>query len=542
VLATSKDALRDMRAVALVGSVASTLTTRSFNTAGPCRSDDHYMLATESRLPTVRSIIDGKHYFVLHAPRQVGKTTSLLALGAALTAEGRYAAVMVSMETGAPYGHDHGMAENVILSAWRDRAASWLPPDLQPPPWPDAIPGTRIRAALRAWSLACPRPLVVFLDEIDALSGELLISVLRQIRDGHPNRPGAFPWSLALVGMRDVRDYKLATDVDRAHSSSPFNIKVESFTMRDFTAAEVEELYAQHTAETGQRFEAAAVTLAFELTQGQPWLVNALARQVTEEFVTDRAHAVTAADVMLARDRLIEREDTHLDSLAERLREPRVRSIIDPMLSGGDLPVLPPDDVRFVKDLGLVREGSDGTLEVSNPIYREIIGRSLALSVRLSMPRITTTWIAADGTLDVDALLEAWVSFWTLHGETLQAASPYSEAAAHLVLLAFLHRVVNGGGRIEREYAVGTGRMDLRVEYKGAVLGIEVKTWRDRDKRGDPVAQGLAQVDAYLTRVGATRGWLVVFDQRKIAKPLPERLSVEHVQRQNGRMVAVVRV
>lgn len=514
--------------------------TRRFNTAGPCKADLHYMLATERRLPELRAVIDEQNYFVLHAPRQVGKTTSLLALGSALTAEGRYAAVMVTMETGSPFD-DVARAEGPVLDTWRQNAEAWLPRALWPPPWPGAEAGSRIGAALRAWSQACPRPLVVFLDEVDALQGPVLESMLRQIRAGHRDRPEAFPWSLALVGMRDVRDYKLTLgDVDRAHSSSPFNIKVESFTMRDFTAEEVAELYAQHTAETGQRFDADALATAFVLTQGQPWLVNALARQVTGVFVTDRTQAVTTADVMAARDRLIEREDTHLDSLAERLREPRVRAIIDPMLSGQDLPTLPSDDVRFVKDLGLVRENDEGGLEVANPIYREIIGRSLALSVRLSLPRVAATWLAADGGLDVEALLAAWVTFWTLHGETLQAQSPYSEAAAHLVLLAFLHRVVNGGGRIEREYAVGTGRMDLRVAYRGAVLAIEVKVWRDGDKKRDPAGAGVAQLEGYMARVGAAHGWLVVFDQRRDAKDVSERVRVERAPRADGRDIAVV--
>ena len=120
-----------------------------------------------------------------------------------------------------------------------------------------------------------------------------------------------------------------------------------------------------------------------------------------------------------------------------------------------------------MKDLGLVRETEEGALEVANPIYWEIIGRSLALGLRVSMPRVAATWIAADGGLDVEALLGAWVSFWTEHGETLAAKSPYSEAAAHLVLLAFLHRVVNGGGRIEREYAAGTGRWTCGWSSRG---------------------------------------------------------------------------
>jgi hypothetical protein len=62
---------------------------RFFNTAGPCRPEDHYMLAPTARLPEVRRLIDEKMYFVLHAPRQVGKTTALLSLGTELTREGR---------------------------------------------------------------------------------------------------------------------------------------------------------------------------------------------------------------------------------------------------------------------------------------------------------------------------------------------------------------------------------------------------------------------------------------------------------------------
>jgi len=520
---------------ALVEAVERTSMTRSFNTVGPCKAGLHYMLATERRRAELHAVIDGKSYFALHGPPRSGKTTALLALAEALTEEGRYAAVVLSLRRGADFGDDLDAGERSLLRDWRACVRESLPEGLWPPPWPDAPPGARVGAALNAWSLVCLRPLVVLLDDLDALPDGVRTSVLGQIRAGHPQRPRAFPSALAVAGL-----HKRIARGDGRPLTVPFNIVGASFAMRDFTAAEVAELYAQHTAETGQRFEEAAVATAFELTQGQPWLVNALARHATEEIVRDRAQTVTVADVMAARDRLIEQEETHLDSLAERLREPRVRAIIDPTLSGGELPALPPDDVRFVKDLGLVRETEEGALEVANPIYREIIGRSLALSLRVSMPRVAATWIAVDGGLDVEALLGAWVSFWTEHGETLQAKSPYSEAAAHLVLLAFLHRVVNGGGRIEREYAAGTGRMDVRVEFKGVVLGIEVKTWRDSDKKGDPAGEGVAQLERYMARVGAEKGWLVVFDQRKDAKELPERVREERVTGASGREVAVM--
>jgi hypothetical protein len=149
---------------------------------------------------------------------------------------------------------------------------------------------------------------VVFLDEIDALRDAVLLSVLRQIRSGYDNRPGSFPASLALVGLRDVRDDKVAAGgSDRLNTSSTFNIKARSLSMREFTADEVAELLAQHTADTGQRFEHAAVARGFELTQGQPWLVNALAAALTQELVADRARPVTADDVDRAKELLIAR-------------------------------------------------------------------------------------------------------------------------------------------------------------------------------------------------------------------------------------------
>jgi hypothetical protein len=513
---------------------------RWFNTAGPCNPADHYMLPAEARLPPVRGLIGQKAYFVLHAPRQVGKTTSLLTLAARLTREGRYVAVLLSMETGAPFPDDPGAAELAILGSWR-RVSRWqLPAELQPPPFPDAPPGERIGAALQAWAEAAPRPLVVFLDEIDALHDAALIAVLRQIRAGYPGRPGAFPQSLALIGLRDVRDSKVAAGGSgRLGTASPFNIKVESLTLRNFTRDEVATLYAQHTADTGQRFLPEAVDRAFELTQGQPWLVNALARQLVEVLVQDRAQSISREDVDRAREILIARQDTHLDSLAERLREPRVRAVIGPMLAGGILPDLPPDDVRFAVDLGLVRRTEEGGLDVANPIYREVVARTLASGVRDTLPHIAPTWLTADGRLDPERLLEAFLVFWRRHGEPLLGAAPYHEIAPHLVLMAFLDRVANGGGTLEREYAIGRGRMDLCLRLGGEAVAIELKVWRDG--RPDPLSEGLELLDGYLAGLGLPHGWLVVFDRRSDQPPIAERTRREPARTPGGREAVVIR-
>jgi type II secretory pathway predicted ATPase ExeA len=164
-----------------------------FNTAGPCQADIHYMLSPLKRLPNLERLIAQRGYFVIHAPRQTGKTTAMLTLAQQLTESGQYTAIMVSAEVGAAFPHDPGAAEAAMLDEWSNAARFRLPPDLQPPPWPEAAPGQRIGSALSEWARQSSRPLVIFIDEIDALQDETLIAVLRQLRSGYPNRPQGFP-------------------------------------------------------------------------------------------------------------------------------------------------------------------------------------------------------------------------------------------------------------------------------------------------------------------------------------------------------------
>lgn len=519
---------------------------RFFNTAGPCDPERHYMLPPERRLPGVRDLVDRHFYFVLHAPRQSGKTTCCGALAHSLMAEGRYAALLATCEKGQPAG---GNVERGVRTVLRDieRAAQDLPAELRPEPV-SKLQGIEaeslLDAYLAAWSERSPLPVALFLDEIDALVDETLLSVLRQLRAGYTHRPRRFPQSIALIGLRDVRDYRihLRPEADSLGTSSPFNIKVRSLTLVNFSREEIAGLYAQHTAETGQIFTPEAVALAWELTRGQPWLVNALAAEIVDVLVQVRSVPIAPQHVDRAKEILIERRDTHLDSLVDRLREPRIRRVIEPILAGELLsPDVLDDDVQFVEDLGLVARSAG--LEIANPIYREIIPRALSAVVQRSLPMPQVPFIAADGTLRRDALLDEFRTFWCQHAEFFLERQPYSEAAAQLVFMAYLQRVVNGGGFIDREYAVGSGRIDLCVRWPhpGGIerWALELKVWRD--SRPDPLAEGLEQLSAYLDRLGLDEGTLILFDGRSQAPTLPERCSHGEVEHR-GRRIGLVRL
>ena len=512
---------------------------RFFNVAGPCDPRFHFMVPAAGRLPGVRRLVQRGAYLVVHAPRQTGKTTTLRAIARDLTREGEFAALHFSCETGEPAGDDVAAAQRAVLHELGLCADLYLPSELQPPAdVPERDELSLLSAFLSAWARVCPRPLVLFFDEIDALRGESLKSVLRQLRAGFGRRPDAFPWSVALCGLRDVRDYEAASggDPSRMGTSSPFNIKDRSMRLGDFSAEEARGLLAQHIEETGQPLSEGALDRLYELTQGQPWLVNALAREVTEELGVEPPEPITAEHVDEAKERLVLVRATHLDSLVARLVEPRVRRIVEPVLAGGSLgsPEIDPmeDDFVYVRDLGLV--SPDLPVRIANPIYREVIPRTLAWQAEASVAAEPRSFVRDDGRLDIPRLLEEFAAFWREHGETIAGRMPYHEVAPQLVLMAFLQRIVNSGGYIDREYGVGRGRIDLLVRwpYPGPAgrrewqrEAVELKVWRPG--KPDPQAEGLGQLEAYLERLGLQRGVLALFDRREEAPPLPERTRLE---------------
>jgi hypothetical protein len=522
---------------------------RFFTTEGPVVPKDHYSLPPLQRwdLDEVLTLIEQKKYFLLHAPRQTGKTTCLLALADHLNRGGRYRALYANIETAQAARERVELAMTGIVqtlaaqAGWqlRDPEAESLARQVLV----DQVATVALGQYLARWCEQSPLPIVLLLDEVDALVGDTLISLLRQLRAGYPQRPQRFPQTVILCGVRDLRDYRIHASSEQTviTGGSAFNIKAESLRLGDFKQAEVATLLQEHTAETGQAFTPDALDRVWTLTVGQPWLVNALAYETCFRMREgrDRSRAITVALIDQAKENLILRRVTHLDQLADKLREARVRRVIEPMLAGAALGEVPEDDIQYLIDLGLCRMAPGQGLTIANPIYREVLPRALTFTPEASLPQIAPTWLNADGSLNAEQLLAAFLGFWRQHGQPLLGSTPYHEIAPHLVLMAFLHRVVNGGGTLEREYAIGWGRMDLCLRFGAVTLGIELKVWRDGEP--DPLSEGLEQLDGYLAGLGLDRGWLVLFDRRTGQPPIRERTASTEQTSPQGRRITVVR-
>ena len=499
---------------------------RFFNTEGPIRPDDHYHVPPLDRLDLdeLLGLVRDKRYFVLHAPRQTGKTSALLALRDRLNAGGGYRCVYANVEPGQAARENVAEAMRVILYQLESEEEATLGGGALADIWPGALeragPLGALRASLARWCLADPRPLVLLLDEIDTLVGDTLLSVLRQLRAGYPDRPGRFPHSLILCGVRDVRDYRIHSTTQGAPvlGGSAFNVRSKSLRLGDFTAEETLALLAQHMTETGQAFTADALAAVWTRTAGQPWLVNALCRDACFDSAKgrDRSRPVTADDVLDAQERLILARVTHLDALADKLREERVRRVVAPMLTGAADRGSYADrhrDVEYARDLGLLAQHD--AKRIANPIYAEVIPRELTWVAQDDVEADTASYVDAGGGLDVDALLAGFQRFFREHSEHwTQRFDRYQEAGPQLLLQAYLQKVVNGGGRVEREYALGRGRVDLLIVWPHAgrtrKFVVECKVRRGGLER--TVGEGTEQTRGHMDRCGAEAGHLIVFD------------------------------
>lgn len=513
---------------------------RYFNTTGPCFPEWHYMVPPLPRLKGVERLIEQGQYFVIHAPRQSGKTTYLYALMDKLNREGRYTTLQVNIQSAAT-ARDPEEGMRIAALNLHEQARIRLP-ETEWPRDPRDLDWSRengLKGYLTDWSIRGPKPIALFIDEVDALRNQLFLALLHQLRSGFEARTSdAFPHSIALIGLRDVRDYKihLRSDSNSLGTASPFNIKAKSFFIDAFDRSEVDGLLDQHAAATGQAFPPPVKAEIWRLTQGQPWLTNALANQIVAEILdNDFTRSIESGLVERAREELIQRRDTHLDSLVDKLREEPVRRVVTAVIEGATLSGDRLDDaIAYTQDLGLITR--EPPIRLANPIYQEIVPRVLSHSWQISIPSDYTdpVWYLKDGRLDMDALLRAFQSFYREHSEAWLERYDFREVGRQLLLMAFLQRIVNGGGRIEREMAVGNGRCDLSVVYGEDRFVLELKLCRG--PRDEP--HGLQRLARYLDRLGLEHGYLLLFEIDSV-RPWEERLRWEMHQRDGKRITLV---
>jgi hypothetical protein len=511
-----------------------------FNTAGPVNQEEHYKIDPLHRwdLEEILMLIKQKKYFILHAPRQTGKTSSMLELQKYLNNSGQYNAIYINVEIGQAARNNIDSGLGAIVQELSDRINN-IDQKKNIDDINNSVNSNKVlNTALKYLCKSSPKPVVLFIDEIDALIGDTLVSVLRQLRSGYDKRPEEFPISIILCGVRDIKDYRIhRSNNDIITGGSAFNIKAESLRLGNFSKEDTKNLLLEHTKESGQIFEDEVFDYIFEQTDGQPWLVNALAYELTYKMKENRDRTVVLTKEMTeeAINRLILSRATHLDQLADKLDEERVRNVVLPMiLNKTSIPNK--DDEQYCLDLGLIKKTKEG-YKISNKIYQEIIPRELTDSRQNNfLVEFRPDWIKGDGSLDTEDLLVKFTQFWRENSEIWASQiKGYEEAAPQLVFQAFLQRVANGNGLVLREYGLGRGRTDLMLKWKtGKVeqrVVIELKIYSKNTKSIEKIEEkALEQTFEYADKLNSTENHIIIFDRDKIKKEWRNKLYRKEVK------------
>jgi len=174
---------------------------------------------------------------------------------------------------------------------------------------------------------------------------------------------------------------------------------------------------------------------------------------------------------------------------------------------------------QYVEDLGLIT--TKPSIAISNRIYQEIIPRELTWVTQTGIIHDTQWYVKENGSLDMEKLLKAFQQFFREHSDAWMDGFDYREAGPQLLMQAFLQRVVNSGGRISREYALGRKRTDLFIEWpldtqKGFFGEVQQVVIELKILRGDleqTIEKGVEQTLDYTKQVGAEESHLVIFNR-----------------------------
>lgn len=486
-----------------------------FNIAGPCRAELHYMIDPLQRLEGVQNLIEGQHYFVLHAPRQTGKTTYIYTLMQQLNKQGRYTALLVNIQTAAD-ARDSREAMRMVAAAIYRQATSYL----LEPEWPARVSENDTRFDnlpdyLADWARHNRRPIVLFIDEVDALNEEYLLVLLRQLRAGFEMRPRGFPQSIVLIGLRDVQEYKFRRAESNAQLNStvsPFNVKSVSLLLPEFSFNEIEELLVQHTNDTAQHFSTEVKQCIYQLTHGQPWLVNALVNHIlTKKLHNDIKQKVTIQHVIDAKNELLQNRNLHLHDLVSRLHETSIKLVVESIINGEAPDFTQLDDaLAYARSLGLVARHPP--IRFSNPIYLELSLRALSSAFQESLAEdlvnVSKYYDENQKQLNVDEMLSAFQRFYRRYAEIWLSRYDFKEAGRQLMFFAFLFRIVENNAEISWDMSVGSTRCSLCVEYEQQHMAITLKLRQDNFARDE----GLEQAARYANTKGLKNTFLILFD------------------------------
>lgn len=525
---------------------------KTFGTRGPVTPEKHYVVPRTAELADFLGRVTEGRYLVIFAPRQTGKTTFFRSALQVLAADvPDYFPIELNFEEYVditPAEFYESVHEDVLTQIERVfQKRGETPPAALNPLLARQGRNVTNNLSLRkffeefAQLLDYPR-VVLIIDEFDNIPRAAVRGFLHTLRRIYheADEKHRCIHSVGIVGVKNI------TQLNYDRTVSPFNIQDE-FHLPNFTFAQVQELLGQYTAEVGQAFTPEVIERLHSQTSGQPFLVNRLARILTEEMNIPETETINLAHWTKAHSQILREQNVNIQHLRTNIRRnPRFQTILMEIASydEGCAFNLDDDAISELATYGVIAEGKDSRCEIANPIYlyrilqtfkptvnglereyfSEESGPEVRAQARAQVRAQACDYLTAAGELALTPLLDNFRDFIQRAGfRILQVPETPKEYVGQHLLFAYLEQVVQQvQAAMHLEVQTGRGRIDLLINHKQRKYIVETKIWQGEKS----YRNGMQQLAAYLKLEKAEEGYYVVFDHRP--KPQP-RIDTETV-------------
>lgn len=507
---------------------------RTFSSYGPVSKESNFYVPRKELLQKAYDNLVGKHpdegghYFTVWASRQCGKSWLLRELFWQLRKDERYHVAKLELEILKTTG-DIMESARYIISELNETAHIHLP-----------LPETMLEFEQCFTDKYLDRPLLLILDEFDALDEGVIGKLVSSFRNIYLKRKGAeetgedkryLLHGAALIGVRSV------LGVDNK-TGSPFNVQ-RSLHIPNLTEAEVNEMYHWYEKESGQKIDQEVIDRVFYVTQGQPGLVSWFGELLTEQFNEKKHQPITMTEwnrVYIHALRALPNNNI-INLISKAKTEPYKQTVLELFRTENKIEFrFEKPDFSFLYMNGVItfEAGDDGKLFARFPcqfvqekLFDYFSAEIFSTTGRLLPdPFIDLDPIINEERIDVPKLLELYGRYfqenkgWLLKDVPRRSDNRIFEAVYHFSLYSWLSTfLLPFQVKVIPEFPTGNGKIDLILRRGENLYGMELKSFLNMAQ----LKMAIAQAGHYGKTLGLERITLAVFVERELPedkKPL----------------------
>ena len=498
---------------------------RKFSSYGPIQAKRHYHAPRTELIDSTKLELTGEysdeggHYITVWAPRQTGKSWVMLEVVQQVKAGGAFEIAMISLQSAKTITD-----EKRVLKLFAQQLQEWFGHDFP-------LIQTWEEIGSLFTSDYFPKPVILIIDEFDALQEEFINRFANEFRALYLSRSGDVGTpseekknllhGLALIGVRSVLGIENVT-------GSPFNVQ-RSVHIPNLEKEEVLQIFQDYQDESGQRIEPAVVRRIYDEMKGQPGLTCWLGELLTE---THNRHDgdITMDDFEYTFSSAVEEQpNNNILNIISKAKMAEYKPVVLEMFQTGAKSLFRYDDpatnylyMNGVVGREIAQDKSGGYrryLKFPSPFVQKRLFNYFAHDLFMGLKRLYDPFTDLSNTmsdthLDIVHIVRLYEDYlhknrgWLFKNAPRRKTDEHIyEAVYHFSLYMYLVQFLQEYGSIVPEFPTGNGQIDLIIYYSNKVYPLEVKSFINRREH----QESLKQAAKYGHKLKVPEAWLITF-------------------------------